>query len=80
MKFDACETCGGRVRERRVTIDLRRGQRLYVFYRVPIGVCTKCGERYYPGLVLERLDQLAAHGMNGAKRLSVPTFDLAGIR
>lgn len=79
MKFDACEICGGDVRERRVTVDLRRGQRLYVFYRVPIGVCRKCGERYYPGPVLERLGELAEHGMNGAKRLSVPTFDLASV-
>jgi YgiT-type zinc finger domain-containing protein len=79
MKFDACEICGGRVRERRVTVDLRRGERLYIFYRVPIGVCGKCGERYYPGPVLERLDELAEHGMNGTKRLSVPTFDLAGV-
>lgn len=61
MRFDACEVCGGPVRERRVTVDLRRG------------------ERYYPGPVLERLDELAQHAMNGAKRLSVPTFDLAGM-
>ncbi|MFH0983376.1 MAG: YgiT-type zinc finger protein [Planctomycetota bacterium] len=78
MKFDACENCGGPVRERRVTVDLRRGERLYVFYGVPVGVCTKCGERYYPGVVLERLDELAEHGMNG-KKLTVPTFDFAGV-
>lgn len=79
MKFDSCESCGGRVRERRVTVDLRRAARLYVFYHVPIGVCTKCGERYYPGPVLERLDELAEHGMNGGKKLSVPTFDFASV-
>ena len=77
MKFDPCDACGSRVRQRRVTVDLRRGNRLFVFYRVPVGVCTKCGERYYPGPILERLDELAQHGMNGAKKLSVPTFDFA---
>ena len=79
MKFDACEICGGPVRERRVTVDLRRGERLCVFYRVPVGLCAKCGERYYPGPVLERLDELAEHGMNGSKKLSVPTFDFASV-
>ncbi len=79
MRFDSCEVCGGPVRERRVTVDLRRGERLYVFYAVPVGVCRKCGERYYSGPVLERLDELAEHGMNGAKRLSVPTFDFASV-
>ena len=77
QKFDRCENCGEVVRLRKVTVDLRRGARLYVFYNVPVGVCTKCGERYYPGPVLERLDELARHGMNGARRLSVPTLDLA---
>jgi YgiT-type zinc finger domain-containing protein len=76
-KFDRCESCGGVVRARKLTVDLRRGEKLYVVYNVPVGVCTRCGERYYPGLVLERLDELAGYGMNGAKRMAVPTFDLA---
>jgi YgiT-type zinc finger domain-containing protein len=76
-KFDKCEYCHGPVRSRKVTVDLRRGERLYVFYNVPVGVCAKCGERYYPGPVLETLDELAAQAMNGAKRISVPTYDLA---
>ena len=79
MRFDDCEQCGGRVRTRRVTIDLRRGHDLFVFYNVPIGVCSKCGERYHPGPVLERLDELAEHGMNGAKKLAVQTLDCASM-
>ena len=79
MKFDRCETCGGTVRTRRVTVDLRRGERLVVFYGVPVGICTKCGERYYAGPVMEKLDELAEHGMNGGKKLAVPTFDFAAV-
>ena len=75
MKFDPCEYCGGTVRRRKVTVDLRRGDRLSVFHNVPVGVCTKCGERYYPGRVLERLDEIAQHGLDGAKSVPVPTFD-----
>lgn len=78
-KFDKCEYCNGRIRSRKVTVDLRRRDRLFVFCNVPVGVCTKCGERYYPGPILERLDELAQHGMNGAKRLAVPTLDLATV-
>jgi len=78
LKFERCENCGGTVKPRKVTVDLRRGPRLFVFYNVRVGVCTKCGERYYPGPVLERLDELARHGLNGGvRRVSVPTFDLA---
>lgn len=79
MKYDDCDFCGGRVTSKRVTVDLRRGKKLFVFYSVPIGICRKCGERYYPGPVLEQLDELAQHGMNGAKTVAVPTFDLAKV-
>ncbi len=75
MKHDRCEFCDGVVREQVVTVDLRRGSQLTVFEHVPVGVCTKCGERYYPGPLLESLDALAQHCVNGAKRRAVPVAD-----
>ena len=56
-----------------------RGEQLYVFFNVPVGVCVKCGERYYPGPILEQLDQLAQHGMAGAKKLSVPSLNYSNV-
>ena len=79
MKFDACEYCGGRVRTRRVTVDVRRGAQLCIFHNVPVGVCSACGERYYPGPLLEQLDEVARHLPNGAKRVKVPAFDYAQV-
>jgi len=79
MKFDACEYCNGAVRTRRVTVDLRRGSRFYIFDNVPVGVCSKCGERYYPGRVLEHLDEIAEHGLEGAATVRVPRFDYAQV-
>ena len=75
MRFDPCEYCGGVVRTRRVTVDLRRNDRLCIFRNVPVGVCSKCGERYYPGRVLEHLDEIARFGLEGAKTIAVATFD-----
>ena len=79
MKFDACEHCGGKVRTKRVIVDLRRGARLYIFRNVPVGVCSKCGERYYPGRTLEHLDEIAKHGLDQAETIRVPTFDYAEV-
>ena len=79
MKFDPCENCRGTVRRRQVTVDLRQGKRLCIFENVPVGVCSKCGERYYPGPTLERLDELARHGLRGAKKTPVPAFDLREV-
>lgn len=78
-KFDACEYCGGQVRSRRVTVDLRREGQLCSFENVPVGVCVKCGERYYPGPVLEHLDALAQHGTAGARTIRVPVLDYEGL-
>jgi len=75
MKFDTCEYCKGPVRGRRVTVDLRRGRRLFVFTNVPVGVCSRCGERYYSGPALERMEEIAEHGLEGARTVRVPTFD-----
>lgn len=77
MKFEACEYCGGSVKARKVTVDVRRGEQLCIFRNVPVGVCSRCGERYYPGRVLEELDELAQHGLEGARTIRVPTFDYA---
>ena len=79
MSFDACEYCGGSVRPRRATVDLRQAERLCIFRNVPIGVCSKCGERYYPGRVLEELNEIAQHGLDGAQTVRVPTLDYAKI-
>lgn len=76
MKFDPCESCSGQVRTRRVTVDLRRGHNLFIFHNVPVGVCASCGERYYPGPLLEQLDEVATHA-NGQKTVKVPVFDYA---
>jgi len=67
------------VRTRRVTVDLRCGTRLYIFRNVPVGVCSKCGERYYSGPLLEQLDEIAQHAVNGAKTVTVPAFDYAQV-
>jgi YgiT-type zinc finger domain-containing protein len=76
-KYDKCDYCGGGVREKRVTVDLRVKGKLYVFDNVPVGVCQKCGERYYRGPVLERLEELAGHQELFKEKIQVPRFDFA---
>jgi YgiT-type zinc finger domain-containing protein len=80
MKHDACEYCGGKVREERITVDLRRKGQLYTFYNVPVGVCTKCGDRYNAGPVLDHLDELIRRGMPGAKKITALALDFAAAR
>jgi YgiT-type zinc finger domain-containing protein len=62
-----------------VTVDLRCGERLFTFHKVPVGVCSRCGERYYPGPLLEQLTELAEHGLEPGRTVEVPTFDYTAI-
>jgi len=78
-RFDACESCGGPVVEKKVTVDIRRKEGLFVFQNVPVGVCTKCGERFYPGPVLERLNEIAAHRELVKSTVKVPCMDFAEV-
>ena len=79
MRYDKCEYCGGAVKEKEVTVDIRRREELCVFEHVPIGVCVRCGERYYPGAVLERLNEIAAHSDLATSTVKVPCVDFAEI-
>lgn len=77
--YDPCECCGGKVKEKKVTVDIRRKDELFVFDNVPVGVCSRCGERVYSGPVLERLNEIAAHRELVASTIKVPRLDFAEV-
>jgi len=73
-KYDKCEYCGSSERERRVTVGLRIKGNLDIFENVPVGVCQKCGERYFRGPVLEHLEELVSHKEFFKEKIQVPRF------
>jgi YgiT-type zinc finger domain-containing protein len=77
MKTDygSCGYCGGKVVERRVTMDLRVGGHLHEFENVPVGRCTECGERIFKVSVAKQLDHLARARSPVKRRISVPVLE-----
>ena len=56
---ERCYFCGhGTLQGQRVTVDLRRGDRLIVIKNVPALVCDACGERQYSLEVSREIDRL----------------------
>jgi YgiT-type zinc finger domain-containing protein len=54
-----CEHCDGFVRERRVEREaLRHKESFVILEDVPIGVCDKCGARYFDASVLRRVAEI----------------------
>lgn len=58
---EQCYFCGhGTLEEQRVTVDLRRGERLIVIKNVPALVCNECGERQYSLETSQEIDRILA--------------------
>jgi YgiT-type zinc finger domain-containing protein len=56
-----CEYCDGVVRERRVEREVFKHRDGFVILEhVPIGVCDKCGYRYYHSTLLYQVEAIAA--------------------
>jgi len=54
-----CEHCGGTVRERRADREaFRHKDGFVVLVDVPIGVCEKCGARYFDASVVRRVAEI----------------------
>jgi len=67
-----CEYCDGIVREKIVKREAFKHKNGFVILEdVPIGVCDKCGTRYYHSSLLRRVGEVAA-GKVSAKSEQVP--------
>ena len=68
-----CEHCGGAVRERRVEREALRHKGSFIILEdVPIGVCEKCGARYFDASVLRRVAEIGRGVMPTRRTVKVP--------
>ena len=73
-----CEYCDGIVRER--VIDREAFKHRYGFVileNVPIGVCDKCGHRYYHSTLLHRVEEIAARKESPERMELIPVAAFA---
>ncbi|MGH2352834.1 MAG: YgiT-type zinc finger protein [Chloroflexota bacterium] len=68
-----CEYCDGIVREQLVDREAFRHARSFVILeQVPVGVCDKCGHRYYHASLLRRVEEVATGGRAPERTEQVP--------
>lgn len=68
-----CESCGGIVREKLVKREAFKHKNGFVILEdVPIGVCDKCGTRYYHASLLKRVAEIAEGKVKEEKTEQVP--------
>jgi YgiT-type zinc finger domain-containing protein len=56
---EKCEYCQGLIAERLVDVPRKIRGKYVLFKNVPVGVCRKCGMRYYAANVLKTISERA---------------------
>lgn len=69
----ACEHCEGTVTERRVAREALRHKNSFVILEdVPVGVCDKCGTRYFDASILRRVAEIGRGVTTPIRTVAIP--------
>jgi len=75
--YHKCYFCGGKVLEKRITVDYRWGEELIaVVKNVPAGVCQICGEQYFKADIVKEMEGLVRSKKKPKKMIQVPLREL----
>ena len=80
MVGSRCEYCDGRIVETRSTERCTIRGKTLVIDECPVGLCPKCGEKYYSAQVLRRAKALAKSLNRGKRVRRVPMFAYGDAR
>ncbi len=71
-----CEYCEGTVKEREVSREVFKHMRGFVILEnVPVGICDKCGYRYYHSPILKRVDEIAEGKLTPVRTETIPVAE-----
>ncbi len=73
---EVCEYCGGSIVERRVTIHRRVRGEYVLIENVPVGVCVRCGMRYYAANVLKTIQERLRGRQQAERQVVVSVYSL----
>jgi YgiT-type zinc finger domain-containing protein len=74
-----CQFCGGDLEERSITYTTEYESRVVVISNVPATVCTQCGEILFAPDVVEKLQKIVWGETEGAKPVSVDSYDFPEV-
>ena len=71
-----CLVCHSEMVKKKITVDLRVGDDLFVVEKVPAIVCPNCGERVFAPEITRRIQALAKKRKKPHRTMAVPVFSL----
>jgi YgiT-type zinc finger domain-containing protein len=75
---ERCEYCGGPLVEKRVELLRKAGKQYVLIEKVPAGVCTECGTRYYAANVLKMIEEALRGQQLADREITLPVYALSG--
>lgn len=73
----ACFYCKGRLEESTTTYVTEIGERIIIIKNVPCEKCTQCGEAFFSGPVVERLEQITKQLEDTLTEIAVVNYSAA---
>jgi YgiT-type zinc finger domain-containing protein len=68
-----CEWCDGTIHEKILEREVFRHARGFVILEdAPVGVCDKCGHKYYPAALLHRVEEIALNREKAERCETIP--------
>ena len=76
-RYPKCHFCGGKVAERKITVDYRWGENLVAIIKnVPAGVCEVCGEQYFKAQIVKAMEREARSKTKPKDMQTIPVREL----
>lgn len=69
---DKCQFCRGDLKNKTISLDLWKKEKLYVFKNVPAKVCDQCNEKYFSSKVYGLIDRLLKENSKPDETMVVP--------
>ena len=74
-KYSDCFYCGGEVKEKLMPREVRWKDKLFIFEKVPMGVCKQCGEKFLKPDVAKSIDNVLKKKKKPDKTVQVPVYE-----
>jgi YgiT-type zinc finger domain-containing protein len=73
---EQCEYCNGPIVERIINLPRKVGEKYVLIRNVPVGVCKKCGTKYYAANVLKTIESSVRGRRKAESKIHMAVYSL----
>lgn len=73
---EECEYCNGSIVEKMMDLPRKVGERYVLIKNVPVGVCKKCGTKYYTANILKTIESSVCDRRKAEGKIPMVVYSL----